>query len=769
MITANVVEIDTNAFINANTGCVKPHLTSVDLSYMPFTNNDMSYAFYANGVNASLTSVTNINNNVTNMVGTFVKCRNLTDVPSLPTNVQNLAITFASSGIANCPVIPNSVTNLYQTFGDCPNIVTPPAIPNSVTALRSTFMWDTGLSDIPSIPNSVTSLVHTFIGCTNLRDMANTTNRLPDSIEYMAHTFAGCSNMTTAPSLSNNSTDIFGAFYGCSRLTNTPTIPDSVVEMAGTFCACYNLTNITNLPPNVTNLGAGGSDLAPESPDFHHVGSGTFAYCRNLPDTAVPTIPNSVTDMTGTFAGCKSFVNTPTLPQNVVNIAECFMVCNNLTNASTIIPATVTNMKDTFSDCRNLTGNINIISNQITNTTNCFYNTSATKNVYIPFTYTDGTFTTTYNTFTSCGYTTNGAKEGVYLKDNDPVTLTISPTPSTASVSFDSGVASGNSCAVTRNANVTYTLSAANYDTFSNTTSIISNTTVTQQMYKTTIPWSSSSYTNTNQYCNWWDITTNGSIFVLLSKDGQVGTITTPASTGWTINTSTGLGGNPNYAWYGIDWNGSRFVVLDRKGWVSYSTDSAATWATRVRDTNLASVVSTETPINYWNDLAWDGTKFVAISSLGYTSTSTDGVTWTTPVSSSALSNVSNAWYRIKWDGTRYVLLSYQGYVAYSTNLSTWTVYQAFNSNVWRVLMLHTEGSYKKYIAFQGITSGTIYSSTTTDITNQSAWTALQSWTETSGSNTGMVHEWRDGIYSPSNKKFVLIGENGWISLASAV
>jgi hypothetical protein len=87
-----------------------------------------------------------------------------------------------------------------------------------------------------------------------------------------------------------------------------------------------------------------------------------------------------------------------------------FAYCTNLVNAP-IIPNNVTNMYGTFVGCAGLTGDIIIQSSNVVKATNCFNNTTLTKNVYIPFN------STTYNSFINAGYNENGTSCGVYLKD----------------------------------------------------------------------------------------------------------------------------------------------------------------------------------------------------------------------------------------------------------------------------------------------------------------------------------------------------------------
>ncbi|MBO4622540.1 MAG: leucine-rich repeat protein [Bacilli bacterium] len=573
MAKVNVVGLDSQVFKNTS-GWLNPNIISIDLSHVPFVDDDMATAFATNNsAFSALTSVTNIHQNTTDMYGAFYECKNLTtvdaslpnpvtdmkmcfyncsnlvNVPTLPSNVVDLhGCFFNCTNIIHAPTIPNSVTNMQETFygcnhmtdinsisnsvtngvatfyncmnltsanitlpntlinaaymftgcrnlvsapdmpdsvtntrgtyGDCVNLRRPPKISNNTTDMHSTFMFDERLEDIPAIPNTVTALPKTFL-ITGLGDLANSTNRvLPNSITSMWISFAK-SNATTSPILPNSVTVMKSTFYMCDKLTVTPTIPDSVTNMTGTFCACTNLTNITNLPPNLVNMGCGGTDMVPEDPPFAHViGTGCFADCIQLTSDAIPPIPNSVKDMTATFYDCPNLTTTPNLPTSLVNMAECFMGCTNLTTVSSHIPNTTVNMQNAFRACNNLVGDIHIDSTEINMVTNCFYGTTAAKNVYIPFIYQNGINTKTYNTFTSYGYDNAGTKEGVYLKNNTEVTVTIVPDPADATVTFNTpGTVSGNSITVLYGTNISYTVSKPAYD--SGTFSTVADSTKT--------------------------------------------------------------------------------------------------------------------------------------------------------------------------------------------------------------------------------------------------------------------------------------------------
>ena len=134
------------------------------------------------------------------------------------------------------------------------------------------------------------------------------------------------------------------AFSMCNHLVNAPVIPANVINMRYAFYACTNLIN-------------------------------------------APVIPANVTIMYGTFFGCSNLINVPSIPSKVVNLVNAFRYCTKLKTAPTI-PASVGNMAETFYGCTNLTGNIRVQTNSLSNYAmqDCFYGTTKTKNVYIPFT-----------------------------------------------------------------------------------------------------------------------------------------------------------------------------------------------------------------------------------------------------------------------------------------------------------------------------------------------------------------------------------------------
>jgi hypothetical protein len=327
----------------------------------PFDNNQQIISVDLNKTSVEYNSMTRM----------FDNCTNLINVTNINENVVSMLITFTNCvNLVNAPVIPNSVTNMYGTFINCHNLVNAPVIPNSVIDMSGTFRDCSNLVNAPVIPNSVTD---------------------------MDGTFFGCSNLVNTPVIPNSVIDMSYIFYDCENLVTAPVIPDSVLKMAGTFYFCYNLSNISKLSNNVITL------------------TNTFLHCYNLVNA--PVIPNSVIDMNWTFAYCYNLKNVPSLINctNLTDMSHAFLACENLVTAP-VIPNSVINMGHTFDYCENLTGNIYIYSEQVSNIQDCFFYSSLDKDVYIPFTYANGEFTTTYNTFTQY-YSPTNRRSGVLLFD----------------------------------------------------------------------------------------------------------------------------------------------------------------------------------------------------------------------------------------------------------------------------------------------------------------------------------------------------------------
>lgn len=161
--------------------------------------------------------------------------------------------------------------------------------------------------------------------------------------------------------------------------------------------------------------------------------------------------------------------------------------------------------------------------------------------------------------------------------------------------------------------------------------------------------------------------------------------------TGWDTTGSTGMTSTV----ISSVWDGTQFVILDVVGNISTSTDGH-TWTTPVSALG-----------NFgWKSLAWNGTLYVAVSGLnGNVGISSDGTTWSVHTYMTDYN-----WMSVASDGTQFVALSYDGRVSRSTDGQTWTgssKVQNLGENQWTALIW--DGT--RFVAL----SRTGYTATSTD------------------------------------------------------
>lgn len=291
-----------------------PNVVTINLGNYPYAGNTMYKAFYQC---YSLSNVTNINENVTNMTYTFFSCRNLFVSPVIPNNVSVMTSTFTNcQNLITAPIIPNSVTIMANTFTNCVNLVDSPIIPDGVTNMYGTFTNCTKLQNVPTIPSTVISLTNTFVNSGIV-----TAPVIPDTVEHMDYTFYYCKNLVNVPNFPNSCKSMLCTFQSCNSLSQIPNkIPDSVISMTRAFDSCSNLTQAPELSNNVKTL------------------SFCFSGCYKL--TQAPALPNSVEEMSYCFSSCSNLSQAPIIPPNVINIDSAFAntnisttpIINHLTN-----------------------------------------------------------------------------------------------------------------------------------------------------------------------------------------------------------------------------------------------------------------------------------------------------------------------------------------------------------------------------------------------------------------------------------------------------
>ena len=178
--------------------------------------------------------------------------RNKTSYPPLLESISNKPITEMMGVFQGCtnlteaPVIPKNVKRMYATFQGCTSLTEAPAIPESVIYLDCTFNECTSLKKAPVIPSSVIDMQGTFGGCTSLTEAPV----IPNGVTNMSGTFGGCTSLTEAPVIPNSVTNMNGTFEYCTNLTKVTVIPSSVKDMYLIFAECTSLTGVIEINAN---------------------------------------------------------------------------------------------------------------------------------------------------------------------------------------------------------------------------------------------------------------------------------------------------------------------------------------------------------------------------------------------------------------------------------------------------------------------------------------------------------------------------------------
>lgn len=366
IINISGIEIGTNAFSD------NENIFLVDCNHVPFENNSMINAF--DGC-SNLRIVTNINENVENIVQTFSSCYRLFNVSSIPNSVTNMFRTFwMCRKLVNIPPIPNEVKNMFMAFEGCDNLTGNIYIKSEnvynasrcfhyTTATKNVYIpfytktYDSFISAGYTTDGSVNGVyikedianygsiadwyyrkpnydIVKYIGSSNSVIIpyeidGNIINSFSGGIfqnnkniisvdlnnypfENISDFFDSCSSLIQVTNINDSITAMNSTFANCSNLVNAPKIPNGLTSLYHTFDNCSNLVNVSEIPNGVTNM-------------YY-----SFANCSNIVN--VPDIPNGVTNMYGTFSNCTKLINMPLLPENIIDISFIFNNCSNLTN-----------------------------------------------------------------------------------------------------------------------------------------------------------------------------------------------------------------------------------------------------------------------------------------------------------------------------------------------------------------------------------------------------------------------------------------------------
>ena len=190
---------------------------------------------------------------------------------------------YQNTELTTSPILPTSITNMYNAFNGCTNLMTVEKLPDSVTNMQGAFNACSSLEKIVDLPENVENLSYAFQDCSSLKEVCE----IPSAVKNLRGTFRNCVELEEAPKLNEGIEDMSVAFSGCSKLNKIDKIPNTVLNMESTFYNCTSLVVAPELSENVENL------------------QRTFTNCTSL--VTPPTkIPSSVNNMQLTFGNCSN-------------------------------------------------------------------------------------------------------------------------------------------------------------------------------------------------------------------------------------------------------------------------------------------------------------------------------------------------------------------------------------------------------------------------------------------------------------------------------
>ena len=305
---------------------------------------------------------------VTNMEGMFLSCKNLIDLDlsGLDTsNVTNMNHMFSGCNSLTKLDVSNfntsNVTYMYSMFYDC----------SSLTEL-----------DLNNFNTSnVTNMGQMFYGCSSLTEL-DLSNFDTSNVTQMEFMFAKCSSLTeldVSSFITSNVTSMYGMFGeltgGCSSLTKLDISnfnTSNVTQMGRMFANCSSLTELdlsnfdTSNVTSMLEMFTGCSSLTELDLSSFDTSNVTemrrmFEYCSSLTELDLSNFDTSnVTWMCQMFYGCSSLTKVDLSSfdtSNVTDMSFVFYGCSSLTelDLSNFDTSNVTWMCQMFYGCSSLT------------------------------------------------------------------------------------------------------------------------------------------------------------------------------------------------------------------------------------------------------------------------------------------------------------------------------------------------------------------------------------------------------------------------------
>ena len=407
---ANFISFDIQNFFNvfsfekvknAYGMCLGVNINDNDIFFLENANDDFMYAKskvikakspnYIKHMNYTYAHCENLTSsacgdNVVDMIGTYYNCEKL-NIVNIGSNVTNMAGAYALSGITNINItIPNNVLNIgaiiinnnyYGAFTDTniswtdcgPNVIDMSyAYANCGYVLSTSYGgWTRGGILSVACGDNVINMRGAYYNCNFISAQPVCGNNVIDfSYAYaLKHEYwsrvVSVGQPVCGPNVQNfsytyseylfrnmenhiipcgeNVINMVGTYFNCSfhgAIAPTIIIGSNVIDASNCFCNCKNLENtyIPNLPNTLLNM------------------CWTFSY-TNMKGKA--QCPDSVINMVGAYQNC-GYITEAACGNNVINMREAYINCFNIKEP--VCGDNVIDMSYTYENCFNLTNPI---------------------------------------------------------------------------------------------------------------------------------------------------------------------------------------------------------------------------------------------------------------------------------------------------------------------------------------------------------------------------------------------------------------------------
>jgi hypothetical protein len=138
-----------------------------------------------------INGVSAIGDRVTNMFNTFYNCRNLVSSPVCGNNVTDMSNAYYYCiNLTGSPVCGSKVTNMASTYQECRDITGSPVCGSNVKDMYSTYSNCWSLTGNAVCGNKVTNMVYAYRGCNKI-----TSGVIGPNVTNAAYAYMNCTNL----------------------------------------------------------------------------------------------------------------------------------------------------------------------------------------------------------------------------------------------------------------------------------------------------------------------------------------------------------------------------------------------------------------------------------------------------------------------------------------------------------------------------------------------------------------------------------------------